>query len=113
MDEIMEDQPDSQDILQETPAEDVFSPPSVVNSKILSGDSYTHHSPIPTTIKNDMTTECVLGVDEAGRGPVLGEEDILAHSAHSIDDVRSHGLRTLLLAIRTTPITPSRHTQIR
>ncbi|SMQ47425.1 unnamed protein product [Zymoseptoria tritici ST99CH_3D1] len=72
MDEIMEDQPDSQEVLQETPAEDVFLPPSVVKSKVHSGDSYTHHSAIPTTIKNDMTIECVLGVDEAGRGPVLG-----------------------------------------
>lgn len=74
MDGIMEDvQQESQDILQETPVADVFVPPSIYEEQVLLGDSYTHHSPIPKTIKDDMTTECVLGVDEAGRGPVLGE----------------------------------------
>ena len=73
MDETMEDQPDTQDILQETPPEDVFIAPSIHHDLVLSGDSYTHHSAIPKTIKDDMTTECVLGVDEAGRGPVLGK----------------------------------------
>ncbi|KAI5368219.1 Putative ribonuclease HII/HIII, ribonuclease H-like superfamily [Septoria linicola] len=72
MDDPMEDQPDTQDILQETPPEDVFIAPSIHHDLVLSGDSYTHHSAIPKTIKDDMTTECVLGVDEAGRGPVLG-----------------------------------------
>ncbi|KAL1914318.1 uncharacterized protein VTP21DRAFT_9011 [Calcarisporiella thermophila] len=32
--------------------------------------SYTHHSPQPTGLK--VNAGCVLGVDEAGRGPVLG-----------------------------------------
>lgn len=68
----MEDQPDTQDVLLETPAEDVFTPPSVVKSQVFSGDSHTHHSPIPQTLKNDMSIPCCLGVDEAGRGPVLG-----------------------------------------
>ncbi|KXS96713.1 hypothetical protein AC578_147 [Pseudocercospora eumusae] len=72
MDEVMEDAPDTQDVALETPAADVFIPPSIHKVKVLSGDSYTHHSAIPPTIKDDMTTECVLGVDEAGRGPVLG-----------------------------------------
>lgn len=74
MDEPMEDvQPETQDIEQETPAEDVFIPPSINKPQVLSGDSYTHHSAIPATVKDDMSTECVLGVDEAGRGPVLGK----------------------------------------
>lgn len=69
----MEDsQQEPQDIAQETPVADVFIPPSIHREQVLLGDSYTHHSAIPATIKNDMTTECVLGVDEAGRGPVLG-----------------------------------------
>lgn len=72
MDEVMEDQPDTQEVIQETPAVDVFIPPSINKPRVLSGDSYTHHSAIPPSIKDDMTTECVLGVDEAGRGPVLG-----------------------------------------
>jgi ribonuclease H2 subunit A len=72
MDEMADDQPEIQDVLQETPAADVFIPPSIHRNLVLAGDSYTHHSAIPETIQQDMSTECVLGVDEAGRGPVLG-----------------------------------------
>ncbi|KAI9849415.1 MAG: hypothetical protein M1838_000158 [Thelocarpon superellum] len=61
-----------EDLAQETPPEDVFIAPSIDTAQILSGESYTHHSPIPETMVNDMSTECVLGVDEAGRGPVIG-----------------------------------------
>ena len=64
---------DSQDIAQETPAEDVFIAPSIHEEAILAGVSYTHHSPVPETITVSKSTECVLGVDEAGRGPVLGD----------------------------------------
>ena len=63
---------DSQDIARETPAKDVFIAPSIHTESILSGASYTHCSPIPERIANDLQVECVLGVDEAGRGPVLG-----------------------------------------
>jgi len=73
MDEPMEDSQEVQDLDQETPPEDVFVAPSIDRSQILSGQSYSHFSPIPETLVNDMGTECVLGVDEAGRGPVLGE----------------------------------------
>lgn len=64
---------DSQDIAQETPAQDVFIPPSIHDEDIQRGTSYTHHSAIPKTLVEDMSIECCLGVDEAGRGPVLGK----------------------------------------
>ena len=58
--------------MQETPPEDVFVAPSVDKSQVISGESYTYHSAIPDVVASDMSIECVLGVDEAGRGPVLG-----------------------------------------
>lgn len=67
------DEPDSQTIVQETPPDNVFIAPSIHERELLAGISYTHHSAIPEEIANDTTIECVLGVDEAGRGPVLGE----------------------------------------
>lgn len=76
----MEDsQQEAQDVEQEAPPADVFIPPSIDKPQVLAGDSYTYHSPIPATIKDDMSTECCLGVDEAGRGPVLG---MLTHQSH-------------------------------
>lgn len=76
---IMDDQiPETQDIALETPADDVFRAPSVKMAEIFKGASYSHFSPIPKTIANDLTTECVLGVDEAGRGPVLGKQTRIA-----------------------------------
>ncbi|CAD6581114.1 MAG: hypothetical protein ASARMPREDX12_000363 [Alectoria sarmentosa] len=62
----------SQDIAQETPAQDVFIAPSIRQKAIIAGASYTHHSATPEVVTQDLSIECVLGVDEAGRGPVLG-----------------------------------------
>ncbi|KAF9557028.1 DNA replication licensing factor mcm8 [Mortierella alpina] len=43
-------------------------PPSGTNAPLLK--SYTYTTPLPTALEPDQ--ECILGVDEAGRGPVLG-----------------------------------------
>jgi ribonuclease H2 subunit A len=69
--------------VEETPVSTVFVPPSIHRDDLLSGNSYVHHTPIPSLIEPSRSsvesahsgifgTECVLGVDEAGRGPVLG-----------------------------------------
>ena len=46
---------------------DVSSIPSIAHPSVPLTDSYTYHSPTPTE-----AGPYILGVDEAGRGPVLG-----------------------------------------
>lgn len=64
---------DSETISQETPPENVFIAPSIHEREILDGISYTHHTATPEAFIKDKSVEYVLGVDEAGRGPVLGK----------------------------------------
>lgn len=64
---------DSQTIAQETPPANVFIAPSIHECEILAGISYTHHTATPEAYIKDKSIEYVLGVDEAGRGPVLGK----------------------------------------
>jgi len=68
----MEDSQEFVDVIQETPADNVFIPPSVDPNNIQAGASYSHFSAIPKLLLNAPDDEVVLGVDEAGRGPVLG-----------------------------------------
>lgn len=102
------------DLTTETPAPNVFTPPSIHNDPLLSGSSYTHFSPVPPSLLTDEKIPCVLGVDEAGRGPVLGpmvyglfymaasNERSLLTTTYSFDDskvltpvVRSNLMETL------------------
>jgi hypothetical protein len=47
-----------------------FVPPSVHHDALLAGNSFDHFSTVPNDIRDQV---CVMGIDEAGRGPVLGK----------------------------------------
>ncbi|KAJ5136969.1 hypothetical protein N7448_005523 [Penicillium atrosanguineum] len=102
-----------------------FIPPSIDSAQLLSGESYAYYTPCPALITSRAkassdgveTTQCVLGVDEAGRGPVLGpmvygafylpmdlHHSLLAEK-HSFDDskVLTPGVRANLMQLLNTP----------
>ncbi|KAJ5765543.1 Ribonuclease H2 subunit A [Penicillium odoratum] len=97
-----------------------FIPPSVNSARLLSGESYAYYTPCPAAITTHTSAEntpCVLGVDEAGRGPVLGpmvygafylpidlHHSLLAQN-HSFDDskVLTPGVRANLMRVLNTP----------
>ncbi|UNI20186.1 Ribonuclease H [Purpureocillium takamizusanense] len=129
-----------------SPSSSTYVPPSVHRKPLLSGASFTHFSPIPPSLlppassssmsdnvnrdkdddddsdSNSRSTTtgppCALGVDEAGRGPVLGpmvygvfflplalSDPLLRSPAHRFDDskVLTPAFRSDLMRALCTP----------
>jgi ribonuclease H2 subunit A len=128
----MTDSQMEEDIALEVSASDVFIAPSINQQHLFAGASYTHFSAVPPTLLPTPNSEslespetaipgpaCALGVDEAGRGPVLGPmvyglfylplplSDPLLRTTHHFDDskVLTPMVRSSLMEKLCTPDT--------
>ncbi|KAF3941180.1 hypothetical protein ABW19_dt0200213 [Dactylella cylindrospora] len=77
--------------VKESQSDPGFVPPSISVKDIFLGESYTFHSPIPENIRSDPSAAVTLGVDEAGRGPVLDSKKLTP-------DVRSRLMQSICLS---------------